>query len=231
MNTITLLTLFLSVFFGALFVELFKPKKQKNIQLLLTFSGAYLLAVCLIEILPEIFHHNTQENIGLYILFGFFIQNILEHFSQGIEHGHSHKTHKTPFIMFLSLCIHALLEGVPLGAHLDHSTHNSLLAAIALHKIPASIVLMTFFLQNNIKKTKAYFLLLIFALMTPLGVFANSIFQIISIWQNEIIAIVLGILIHISTTILFESNEGHKFSIMKLFTIIVAASIVLFSSH
>ena len=125
MNTITLLTLFLSVFFGALFVELFKPKKQKNIQLLLTFSGAYLLAVCLIEILPEIFHHNTQENIGLYILFGFFIQNILEHFSQGIEHGHSHKTHKTPFIMFLSLCIHALLEGVPLGVHLDSSTHNS----------------------------------------------------------------------------------------------------------
>ena len=127
MNLITLVLLFASVIAGAIIVVIFKPEKSRNIQLLLTFSGAYLLAVSVLQLLPEIFYHSTTPNIGLFILGGFLIQILLEYFSQGIEHGHFHKSNAIPFTVLISLCLHALLEGVPLGGHLHHNAHNALL--------------------------------------------------------------------------------------------------------
>ena len=133
MNIITLILLFVSVIIGAMIVEIFTPKRSKNIHLLLTFSGAYLLAISLLHLLPELFKYNTTENIGLYILGGFLIQILLEYFSQGIEHGHFHKSNVIPLSVLISLCLHALLEGVPLGGELEKHTHNTLLYGIVLH--------------------------------------------------------------------------------------------------
>ena len=229
MNALTIILLFSSVIAGAIIVEIFNIRKSKNIQLLLTFSGAYLLAVSLIHLLPELFENNTSNHIGLYILGGFLLQILLEYFSQGIEHGHFHKSNVIPFSVLISLCLHALLEGVPLGGHLHRHAHNVLLTGIVLHKMPVAIVLMTFFLHSNMSKQKAYFYLLLFALMAPLGVFAGSFFTTLANYNNEIIAIVIGIFLHISTTILFESSDGHKFSTQKILAIIVGAIIVMLS--
>ena len=229
MNLTTIGLLFASVIAGAIVVEIFKPKKSKNIQILLTFSGAYLLAVSVLHLLPEIFHHNTTPNIGIFILAGFLIQILLEYFSQGIEHGHFHKSNVISFSVLISLCLHALLEGVPLGGHLHHHAHNALLTGIVLHKMPVAIVLMTLFLQSNISKIRAYFYLLVFALMAPLGVFAGSLFTTLANYHNEVMAIVIGIFLHISSTILFESSDGHKFSSQKILAIIVGAIIAILS--
>ena len=226
-TTLTLSLLFASVIAGAIVVEIFKPKRGRNIQILLTFSGAYLLAVSVLHLLPELFSHNTNEHIGLYILGGFLIQIVLEYFSKGIEHGHFHKSNVIPFSVLISLCLHALLEGIPLGGQL-HS-HNALLTGIVLHKMPVAIVLMTFFLQSNMQKSKAYFYLLLFALMAPLGVFAGNLFTGLADFHNEIMAMVIGIFLHISTTILFESSDGHKFSSQKIFAIIVGTCIAVLS--
>ena len=229
MNLTTLGLLFASVIAGAIVVEIFKPKKSRNIQILLTFSGAYLLAVSLLHLLPELFHHNTTPNIGLFILGGFLIQILLEYFSQGIEHGHFHKSNIIPFSVLISLCLHALLEGVPLGGDLQEHTHNALLYGIVLHKLPVAIVLMTFFLQSGMRKQRAYIFLLIFALMAPLGVYAGNIFGALSNFHNEIMAIVIGTFLHISTTILFESTDGHRFSFTKIITIIIGTILAVLS--
>ena len=228
-NILTIALLFASVIAGAIIVETFNIKKSKNIQLPLTFSGAYLLAVSVLHLIPELYTHNTTDNIGLFILGGFLIQILLEYFSQGIEHGHFHKSNIIPFSVLISLCLHALLEGVPLGGHLHHNAHNALLTGIVLHKMPVAIVLMSFFFQSNISKKKAYFYLLLFALMAPLGVFAGSLFTTLAKYHNEIMAIVIGIFLHISTTILFESTDGHRFSFTKIITIIIGALLAIFS--
>ena len=118
MNTpLTLILLFGSVIAGGIIAQFFKPKKEKNIQILLTSSGAYLLVVSLLHLLPELFEQKTSKYIGLYILGGFLIQILLEHFSKGIEHGHFQKKKIIPFSVLISLCLHALLEGMPLGLH------------------------------------------------------------------------------------------------------------------
>ena len=229
MNVTTLSLLFASVIAGAIVVEIFKPKKGRNIQLLLTFSGAYLLAISLLHLLPELFANNPTEKIGIFILGGFLIQILLEYFSQGIEHGHFHKSNVIPFSVLISLCLHALLEGVPLGGDLQEHTHNALLYGIVLHKMPVAIVLMTCFLQSNMKKSRAYILLFLFAIMAPLGVYSGNIFGTLSFYHNEILAIVIGIFLHISTTILFESTDGHRFSFTKIITIIVGTLLAVFS--
>ncbi len=227
MNPTTLIFLFLPVITGVFFVEILKPKKEKHIQFLITFSGAYLFAISFLHLLPQILQNNFSKKIGLYILIGFFIQNILEFFSKGIEHGHFHKNKPLAFSIFISLCFHALLEGLPLGGHLHSHTHNTLLTGIIIHKVPVAIVLMTFLLETRMKKHSIYLLLFLFAIMAPIGAYISSNFQIFSNLQNEIIAIVIGVLLHISTTILFESNSGHKFNLPRIIAIAIGSIIAL----
>ena len=225
------LFLFLSVAVGAIIVEILKPTKSKNIQLLLTFSGAYLLSVSFLHLIPELFHTEPPKNIGIFILAGFLIQILLEFFSKGIEHGHFHKQKVIPISVMLSLCIHSLLEGIPLGGGLEHnhSAEQALLNGILLHKAPVAIVLFSFFLQSGMSKIKSYLLLFLFALMSPLGMYSGTLFQELSNYSNEIMAIVIGIFLHISTTILFESTDGHRFSFQKILTIIIGACIAILS--
>ena len=58
--------------------------------------------------------------------------------------------------------------------------------------------------------------------MTPLGTYFSNEVQGIDNVLHYINALVIGIFLHISTTILFESSEGHKLDLSKLVAIIVA---------
>ncbi|MDC0908905.1 ZIP family metal transporter [Flavobacteriales bacterium] len=231
MNYVSIILLFASVIIGAALVEIIKVKKNNKIQLLLTFSGAYLLSVSVLHLLPVIFTYDSHRYIGIYVLFGFLIQIILEHFSKGIEHGHGHFRNRQiiPFSVVISLCLHAFLEGIPLAGQLHNHAHNALLTGVVLHKLPVAIVLMTLFVQSNIGKKRSYALLLIFAAMSPLGVLTGELFTTLVNYQNEIMAIVIGVFLHISTTILFESSTDHKFSLQKILIIITAILISIFS--
>ena len=83
-------------------------------------------------------------------------------------------------------------------------------------------------MASKLSKAKVVLFLILFALMTPIGLFLSQNFDVIKLYYYELSAIVIGIFLHISTTILFESNEGHKFNIAKLSTIIIAVVIAYF---
>ena len=203
---------------------------------MLAFSGGFLLSIAFTHFLPELYD-SGKEYIGLFILAGFLVQLILEFFSGGIEHGHIHVHHnqKMPIALLISLSIHSFIEGIPLGAEnlMSHAGHhhdeNGLLLGIIFHQFPVAIALMTLFLKSNMEKMKAWFLLLIFSLMTPAGVvfgylnFSNGA----AIDFSFIMAIVVGMFLHISTTIIFETSENHKFNLIKLSAIIIGVSMAL----
>jgi zinc transporter ZupT len=214
----------LAVVLGYLVVILLKPKQPKHLKLLLAFSGAFLLSITVFNFLPEVFSMQNKR-IGLFIMAGILLQIILEFFSKGAEHGHVHLNKSSthfPWLLFISLSIHSILEGIPIEAH-----HN-LLYGIIIHKLPIAIILSTFFLTSSLGKTKSIIFLFLFALMTPLGVFLSKTFSVFDTYYYEISGLVIGIFIHISTTILFESNEGHKFNFTKLMTIIAAVILAYF---
>lgn len=213
--------LILSVLVGAFIVLFIKPTKQ-FISLLLAFSGSYLLSVTVLHLLPEVYvETNSPKTIGVLILFGILLQSILESFSKGAEHGHIHlplNKKKFPKLLFISLSIHAFTEGLPIHEHSDHQ--SNLLWAIFIHKIPIAIILTTFLLKLKYPKKTILFFLIFFSLMSPLGILISEHSELIHKLHSEITAFTIGIFFHISTIILFESSENHKFNIQKFTAII-----------
>ena len=214
----------LSVLLGYIIALFLKPKNKTNLKLLLAFSGSFLLSLTVMHLLSDVYESGSTS-VGIFIMMGILFQIILEFFSKGAEHGHVHghdKMIQMPWLLFISLCIHALLEGFPIGHHHD------LAFGIAIHHLPIAIILTTFFLNAGLNKTALFLFMLTFALMTPLGTFVSDSFPMLNQYYTEITAVVIGILFHISSTIIFESSEGHKFNIAKVSMIILGIGLAYF---
>jgi hypothetical protein len=99
---------------------------------------------------------------------------------------------------------------------------------IAIHHLPIAIILTTFFLNAELNKIELFFFMLTFAVMTPFGTLISNNFSILNDYYTQITAVVIGILFHISSTIIFESSEGHKFNIAKVSMIILGIVLASF---
>ncbi|QIE58321.1 ZIP family metal transporter [Rasiella rasia] len=218
------LALFLAVVVGYIVALLFQKKELPQLPIILAFSGAFLLATTLFELLPEVFE-SSSEHIGVFIMVGILLQIILDFFSKGAEHGHvhMHSDKKTfPLLLFVSLSLHALIEGVPL---VDNS---AMFYGVLVHKIPIAIILALFFTKAGYKKSTTLSFLLLFAVMTPLGSYLMSSMPPLKVYANEINAVAIGIFLHVSTTILFESSKNHTFNLSKMIAVFIAVIIAYF---
>lgn len=226
-----ILILFLSAFLGGSAIFLVKSDKSQLLKLILSFSGAYLFAITVLHLIPDAYSGSDPQEIGIFILIGFLLQIFLEQFSEGVEHGHIHKHHDTqvfPYGIMISLCLHAFLEGMPLAK----DQHNALIFGISLHHIPAAFALASILMQNQFKKSNILIYIGIFAIMAPLGFYvsyglSNGTIGGIENYFNRIMGIVIGIFLHISTTILFESSVDHKVSKRKMIAVLCGIAIAL----
>jgi zinc transporter ZupT len=220
--------LFASVMLSGMWALRQKSIRPQRLKLLLAFSGAFLFALCALHLIPDVYS-GGGNNVGYFILAGFLLQLVLEFFSEGIEHGHIHvhkeHHHAFPFAIIFSLSLHSFLEGMPLSEHNgDSHVHDSLLTGIILHHIPVAMALTAMLLQSGVKKQTIVICLLLFAGMAPLGAFVSTLLgegraAILSEYYPQIMALVIGIFLHISTTILFESTEDHRFNYLRMATI------------
>lgn len=213
-------------------IVLFTRINNKALKLILSFSAAYLFAITILHLMPEVYASSSAK-IGVYILAGFLLQIFLEFFSEGIEHGHihvhQHAASAFPGTMMLALALHSFLEGMPLAGEWN-DTKQSLLIGIILHNIPIAIALMSMLMQSHISNTKAFAWLIVFALMTPLGTFTNTLLgQHIAIegFSEKIMGVVIGIFLHISTTILFETGDEHRFNFLKFITVVAGMGLAI----
>ena len=240
MNSILLiLSLFIPAFASGIAVFFVQKKGTNFLKLILSFSGAYLFSITVLHLIPHVYQstNTSPEVLGIYVLAGFLFQLFLEQFSQGIEHGHihsehGHHSHSFPIGIMFSLCLHAFLEGMPLAA-----THQTELAlGISIHHIPAAFALGSILISTQLKKNTIIITLALFAAMTPFGFLlskAISAGEVGDIQQyfDKIMAVVIGIFLHISTTILFESGsiDHHKFNKKKMIAVIAGVAIALAS--
>ncbi len=213
----------IAVALGTIAAVIFKPSITHGVKLLLSFSGAFLLSIVIFELLPEVYG-GSEENIGLFVIAGLMVQIFLEFGSKGAEHGHVHHKDnaKFPYLLFISLCIHAFIEGFPIGEK------SSLLYGVVVHKIPIAVIIATFLLTSKLSKVGAAIFLITFALMTPLGAFVQATFPILQEYSTYVNAFVIGVLLHVSTTILFESSRNHQFNASKLAMILLGILIAYF---
>lgn len=234
-----LLTLYLALpvlIIGAVFLSL--KIQAKNLRFLLAFSAAYLFAISVTHLLPECYENSNYKLVGLFIIIGFFIQIVIEFFSAGIEHGHIHahsdscKKH-LPVGMITGLYLHSLLEGLPIyqsGIIESHSqtvlsTQQSLVFGITIHNIPIAIAFVTLLLEHKASKLKTILLLLGFALMAPMGCLISYVLNSIGVNNYDgflklSFGVVIGIFLHISTAIMFETGENHRYNLAKIMSMI-----------
>ena len=92
---------------------------------------------------------------------------------------------------------------------------------LVLHKVPVSMVLMAMMVESHVPRRQAWLVLVFFGLAPLAGM---VIFEGLLHWlPSELMvsfpgmmqAMVVGILLHIGTTVLFEAGEGHAFNKKK----------------
>jgi zinc transporter ZupT len=249
MNFWQYILLFATVLAGGLLAWSFQKANMQRLKLVLSFCGAYILGIIVLHLIPEAYSletsstsHALPTHIGLWVLGGFFLQLFLEQLSLGVEHGHIHDHHHTTRPMFalqviFGLSVHAFVEGLPLGLYADfhaqqdthvHS-HNHLFYGIMFHKAPEAFALVLLLMMSRFSPKVILGGLIFFASMSPLG-------ALLTVWLHpsehilkQIIAVVIGSLLHVSTTILFETDNTaeHRISNQKLIAIIIGIGLSL----
>jgi len=211
---------FIGALTGIMLAKVFLLNKTIGLKLVLSFSGAFLLGITVFELFPEIFSQGDKK-LSVFVMGGILFQIILEFFSKGAEHGHYTLEDSLPFPMglWISLSLHAVIEGMPL------SNQEGLTYGILIHKVPIGVILYLMMNNTNISVKLKWGALILFCLMTPLGSLLMNQIPYLENYRTEVTAWVVGMILHISTTILFESTENHKFNLRKL-TIILAAIIL-----
>jgi len=231
--------LFITVIASGSLIFIFKTENQKFLKLMLAFSGSFLIGISFFKLIPEVFSTSVRF-AGLFVMAGFLIQLLLELITEGVEHGHSHVHREgeraTPFILLIGLCVHAFLEGTPIASGIDADVRRSLVIGIIVHNIPISVTLMGLLLHYGCSWKKGLFYLSVFAFMTPLGSIISNLIPFASSVSMKhfftyVMAVVIGIFLHVSTSILFEAEDNHQYNIQKFvvvcFGIAVAAGLTL----
>ncbi|MBK6904408.1 MAG: ZIP family metal transporter [Saprospirales bacterium] len=232
------LLLILSVVGGGGLSLFFKRLPANGLRLFLSFTGAFLLGISFLHLLPGVYEQKLIEP-GYWVLLGFFIQLLLEQLSGGVEHGHIHAHTHAPwnyaFTVMLGLCLHAFMEGMPLAEfshyqteHLGHSTSSQyLLLGIVLHHAPAAFALGMLLQWSGFKATTVLLCLLVFSLMSPAGALLAGSFHLGAREEQILISLVIGSFLHISTTILFEADGTHKHRISLFKFVAILAGVLL----
>ncbi len=203
------------------------------LQLLLSFSGAFLLGIVFLHMLPELYEAEGAE-LGLWVLSGFLLQVVLEYFSKGIEHGHVHVAHgkAMPVLTLFSLCIHAYLEGIPF-ADRQVAGNMPFLLGVVLHKIPMAIALAAVLQRSGTNAMRSWAVLLVFALSAPIGIltglYASGGLGIS--FLHHMLGLAIGMLLHIGTTIIFESAPEHRMDRARSIAVVLGALLAVFSVH
>jgi zinc transporter ZupT len=223
---------------GSLVFVIPRSEDKKVLRFLLAFSGAFLIGLTFLKLVPEIFSKPAPLT-GIFVLAGFLIQLVLELITEGAEHGHRHEHTEvervSPFLLLIGLSIHSFLEGMPIAPAFETRIQHTLVLGIVIHNIPISLTLMSLFLHYHCSRTQAFTYLVIFSLMTPLGSGFSRLLQFIDPQPlatafNYILAMVVGIFLHVSTSILFETEENHRYNLQKFGTVLVGLAVAFLIS-
>jgi zinc transporter ZupT len=240
-----IVSLFLASLLGG-FVVLMLPKlKPSTFNFLLVFVGSYLFSLTILHLLPDLLAFQTSSHfIGFYVLVGFFLQLLLGMFSKGVEHGHMYEAKHQEYhgvsatALFISLCIHAFLDGVILSnatlavcSHSHVATNTRLLVGIVLHKSSEAFALVSV-LQGIVRKKRTIFgYLLGFSFASPLGLWLSKYCSQSLLFNQQVFvalaAVAVGNLLHISTTIFFEASPHHRINVRRLVAIVAGVGLVM----
>src|SRR5947209_11924844 len=135
---------------------------RRYLQYFLALGAGYMLAVALLEIIPESVHLGG-ENALLMVLIGYFLVHLFEHtlaphFHFGEETHHEEVSHShARNSVVLGLVIHTFFDGVAIAAGFLVSAWLGamIFVAVFLHKLPEGFTIASVVLASGQGRVKA----------------------------------------------------------------------------
>jgi zinc and cadmium transporter len=161
-----------------------KDWPRRFLQYFLALGAGYMLAVALIEVIPESVRLSGESAL-LYVLIGFFLVHLFEHtiaphfhfgeetHCEEVSHQHARTT------VLLGLGIHTFFDGVAIAAGFLISTWLGVVifVAVFLHKLPEGFTVASVVLASGQSKRNAILAAGLLGAATLLGVFLTSALQ------------------------------------------------------
>jgi zinc and cadmium transporter len=157
---------------------------RKFLQYFLALGAGYMLAVALVEVIPESIRLSGEAAL-VYVLIGFFLVHLFEHtiaphfhfgeetHCEEVSHQHARAT------VLLGLGIHTFFDGVAIAAGFLVSTWlgTVIFVAVFLHKLPEGFTVASVVLASGQGKRNAILAAGLLGAATLLGVLLTSILQ------------------------------------------------------
>jgi zinc transporter ZupT len=102
----------------------------------------------------------------------------------------------------------------------------SLLLGISLHKVTEALVFTALLVGMGMRTMQTLLWMILFASMAPLGAFAHYYLGVsgvanLATFTPMVTGVLIGILLHVTTSPMFESDESHSFNWMKFVAILI----------
>jgi zinc transporter 1/2/3 len=162
------------------------------------------------EIMPTIHYPLAESFCAAGFLLLLFLER-LSHFSSAEKSEHHHSL---PYMLAIILVIHSLIEGAALGVNPTFETASVIFIAIIAHKGSESFALAMILNRSHLSLKAIITTVLIFSLMTPLGVGLGTTLTSVLHTQNGTLmtaafnAFAAGTFLYMST--LHHINHHHR---------------------
>ncbi len=156
------------------------PTHHHLLELADAFASGIFLGAALFHMLPDailgfatVEQKNNYPIAELFCAGGFLILLFLERLSHYSSGGNQHS--KTiPYMLALIFIVHALIEGTVLGVNTTFATALIIFLAVLAHKSSESFALAVILNRSNFKLKSILALILVFSIMTPLGILLGT---------------------------------------------------------
>ena len=157
---------------------------RQVLQYFLALGAGYMLAVALVEVIPESIRLGGEQSL-VFVLIGYFLVHLFEHtiaphFHFGEETHHEEVSHHhAQTTMLLGLAIHTFFDGVAIAAGFLVSTWLGavIFFAVFLHKLPEGFTVASVVLASGKGKRNAILASGLLGAATLLGVLLTSALQ------------------------------------------------------
>ncbi len=233
----------LSTMIGIIFIY-YKGNIIKLTKYSLAFAAGVMFSVSILDLIPEtikLLTTNLSKTKAfsftfIYIIIGFLISTLIDIVVPENNEVGNKKLYKLGIFSMIAIIIHNIPEGIAtfLSSSTNISLGISLTLAIALHNIPEGISISVPVYSATGSRRKALKLTLISALAEPLGALIAFLFLksiMTDVIMGYTLAIVAGIMSHISLIQLLPESLKYPEKVKTILTFILGVIFMLFSIH
>ncbi len=135
-------------------------KSLKFIEGVLAFSAGFMLAVALVEILPEAYAENGGTSAAIFVLVGYMLVHLSQHtLTQHFHFGEEihDVTAMAGITALVGLLIHTFFDGVAIasGFHAGNELGVLIFLAVLLHKLPEGVTISSLQMAAGLSPAKA----------------------------------------------------------------------------